>query len=570
MPSLRQITFDGMKPAVDTLNARVQQAQLAKNMSLRTSTIRPIREPTPRVANRHFGNADVVRDVYRLSDTDACCGGPVTFDKASSVLVAPDPGHCNGFEGVVVFPCNGDDPYRYFKCEDEIYPLVVPQPQRVLSVTLTSQGTKYLNPQGVQAGDERSYTYTWVDRFGVESPPAAPSAPVYSFDDQEFTLAGFDAAPTNAVCLRVYRTTPSFEGSGADTPQFDTDFHLVSEVDLTDGSFTGAFVDNFATEDMAFGSLLTDEDCPPPRMDQVVLTEAGHAVGFRKNQLFVSERHELHNWPEKFRVELPHRIVGIVAFYDWVFVGTSGPPYRVQVQPTNSGNEADTLVEPLPYAEHFPCLSRQSLVATNFGAMYASRKGLVALAPAGSASIVTRDRIDEEDWHTDWVPNLGEWHDGKYYGIRAPSGQAFVLDVTDNAEGPLDIGDLVLIDMQAVAMHSGEDGRLYYVTPDGALMTWGDGPGPMTWCYHSREFRTNGLIAFNTAKVVGDYGSGVTLTVYCDGMEYDKLTFNDSRPCRLVRGGAGLRWSFKIEGSIPVSEVHLATSAQELTEASGG
>lgn len=571
MPSLRQVTFDGMKPAVDTLNARANQAQLASNISLRTSVIRPIRAPRDRTADKHFGDPTLVRAVHLLSDTDECCGGPVTFDSAVSVVTTPDPSHCAGFEGVVVFPCNcANEPYRYFKCDDTTYPLVVPQPQRTLVATLTGQGTKYLNEQEYQGGDERSYTYTWVDRFGVESPPAIPTPSVYAFDDQTFTLNNFDTAPDNAVCVRVYRTTPSFEGSGADTPQFDTDFHLVSEIDLTDGSFVGAFIDNIQTLDMSFGSLLTERDCPPPCMDQVVTTESGHAVGFHKNQIYLSERHELHNWPEKFRMEIPHRIIGIVAFYDWVYIGTSGPPYRMQVQPSNSGNEADTFVEPIPYQEHYPCLSQHAMVATNFGAMYPSRKGLVALASNGSAALVSRDRVDEEDWLNDWVPNLGEWHDGKYYGVRAPSGRAFVLDVVDNSEGPLDIGDLSLIDMAAVALHSGEDGRLYYLTPESQLRTWGDGDTPMTFCYLSRDFRSNGLMTYTTAKVVGKYGAPVKLTIYCDGMVYDEIDVPNSEPFRLARGGLGLNWSFKLEGSIPITEVHLATSVQELSEASGG
>lgn len=573
MPSLRQVTFDGMKPAVDTLNARPNQAQLAKNVSLRTTTIRPIREPRARTSDRHFGDPARVRDLHVLSDTDDCCGGPVTFDKASSVIVAPDPGHCTGFEGVVVFPCDCSDPYRYYKCDDTdsgVYPLVVPQPQRTLSVARTGLGTKVQNDQGYNHGDERSYTYTWVDQFGVESPPAIPTPNMLAFDDQTFTLTNFDAAPTNAVCLRVYRTTPSFEGDGGDTPQFDTDFHLVTEIDLTTGAFTGTFVDDVATEDMDFGSLLTDMDCPPPCMSQVVATESGHAVGFKKNQLFVSERHELHNWPEKFRITLPHRIVGIVAFYDYVFIGTSGPPYRVQLQPTNAGNEADTSVEALPYAEHYPCISRYAMVATNFGAMYPSKRGLVALAPSGSAAMVSRDRVDEDEWEFDWAPNLGAWHEGKYYGVRAPTGRAFVLDVTDNSEGPLDVGDLTLVDMPAVAMHAGEDGRLYYLTPESELRTWGDGTGYMDYCYMSREFRTNGLVSFTTAKVVGRYGPGVKLTVYCDGLVFDELVVSNDAPCRLARGGMGLNWSFKLEGSTPVSEVHLATSVQELTTATGG
>jgi hypothetical protein len=564
MPSLRQVAFDGIKPAVNTLNARAQQAQIAHNVNLRDTTICPIREPAERETCRHFGDEGTVKDVYLVPNSDDCCGGPVTFDRMSSVIQPADPGHCAGFKGVVVFPCGCGDPYRYFKCEDETYPLVVPQPQTTLGYALAGQGTDYLNPEGYHGPDQRSYTYTWVDQFGVESPPALPTATFPSFDDQTFELTGFDTPPPNATCVRIYRIAPHFEGDGADQPQFDTDFHLVEEVDIT-GGFSGTYLDDTKSCDMAFGTLTTEMDCPPPCMDRVVMTESGQAVGFEGNQLFVSERHEPHNWPEKFRLELPHRIVAIDAFYDWIMVGTTGRPYRVNVVPTEAGNEADTRIEALPYQENFPVVAPKSFVATNFGAIYASRRGLVALAPQGNATLISRDRIDEADWPS-WAPNIAAWRDGKYYGSRSPNGRSFILDVAENAEGPLDVGDLVTIDWNPCAVHSGSDGRLWYADQEGNLLVWGEGTKPLTYCYKSREFRSNGLMAFNTAKVVGDYGPPVQLTIYCEGEEYFQTEACDSCPLRIRPNGRGLRWSYKLEGTTKVNEVHLATSVAELTE----
>ena len=572
MPSIRLTTFDGMKPAVNTLNSRNQQAQMAHNVIVRDTTIRPFNSPEIQASERHFGDPAMVRDLYRLADNNECCGYPVTFERATSVIEPVDPGDCPGFTGVIMFPCNCEDPYRYFPCEDEdgasgVYPLVVPQPQRTLVATLTNAGTLMNDPQGYHGPDQRSYTYTWVDRFGVESPPAIPTATFPSHDDQEFTLTNFDAAPAHAVCLRIYRITPTFEADGADTPQFDTDFHLVEEVDLT-VPFNGTFVDDVRTCDMPFGVLTTDDNCPPPCMDQVVLSESGHAVGFRGNQLHISERHEPHNFPEKFRIEIPERIVGIVAFYDWIMVGTTGRPYRVQLTTTQAGNEADTSIEALPYTENLPCLTRYAMVATSFGALYPSHKGLVALAPQGSATVVSRDRIDEDDW-INWMPNVAAWHNGKYYASRSPVGISYILDITDASEGPLDVGDLVTIDWQPDMAHSGRDGRLWFIE-GGDLFTWHEGNQPMQYLYRSKEFRSAGLMAFNVAKVVGSFGQPVELTIFCDGSVYDKITVENEHPFRLVRAGRGLRWSFQIEGTIPVNEVHIATSRTELTESTGG
>jgi hypothetical protein len=567
--------FGGIKPAVHDLNTQPQQAQRAHNTPLRDTQLKSFRTPLASTASRHFGDASAVKSLHMFPDSDTCCSTkPVTFDRDVSVVHSPDPGGCHGFEGVVIFPCDGTPPYRYFRCEDETYPLVVPQPVRTPRVTLLDAGTLKDAPANEnKMPDERSYTYTWVDRFGVESPPAPPSASTLTWDDQVFRVDQFDTAPANAACIRIYRSVSPFTADVNAGLDLDASFQLVEEVAVTGGSPVPAYTDLRRLRDMELGTLLTYDNCPPPVMDQVVTTEMGYAVGFHKNRLFISERYEPHNFPERYRFTLPDRIVGLAAHYDTVFIGTTGRPYRTNVSPaaasgSRDGVNADMIAEPVPYTENYPCLSRWTMVSTNFGAMYGSHKGMVALAANGNAVLSTRDRVDEDDW-VNFMPNIGAWHNGKYYGSRSPVGVSFVMDVPDTSEGALDIGDFVTIDWHPTAVHSGPDGQLWYledVNGAPAVHVWDAGPGVMSYEWVSKTFRQPGLMQFSAAKVVGSYGPPVVLTIYADGRIFDEVTVENNRPFRLRRNGRAINWSFRLQGSTVVNEVHIATSMTELAE----
>lgn len=575
MPSINQRVFGGIKPAVFDLNTQPQQAQFAHNTQLRDTQLKPFRTPRVASASRHFGDPDVIRGIHMFPDSEACCSSlPVTFERDSSVIFPPDPGSCPGFEGAVIFPCNCGAPYRYFRCEDKTYPLVVPQPTARPTVTLQSAGTMKNAPANEnKMPDERSYTYTWVDRFGVESPPAPPSTSTLSWDDQVFRLTGFDDAPDNAVCMRIYRSVSPFTPDTNAGLDLDASFQLVEEVEVTGGDSTPTYIDVRRLRDMQLGTLLTDTDCPPPCMDQVVMTESGYAVGFRGNQLYVSERYEPHNWPQRYRFTLPDRIMALAVHYDTVFIGTSGRPYRTDIVPAaatggKDGVGADIVAEPTPYAEVYPCLSRWTMTATSFGAMYGTDKGMVALARNGSAVLVSRDRVDEDDW-VNFLPNIGAWHNGKYYGSRSPVGTSFVMDIADGGEGSLDIGDLVTIDWQPTAVHSGPDGRLWYLEQvDGVteVRAWGEGSEYMPYEWRSKSYRQSSLMQYAAAKVVGSFGPPVVLDIFVDDRLFDSITVENDRPFRLRRNGKGLSWSFRLQGRTVVNEVHIATSMAELTE----
>jgi hypothetical protein len=86
---------------------------------------------------------------------------------------------------------------------------------------------------------------------------------------------------------------------------------------------------------------------------------------------------------------------------------------------------------------------------------------------------------------------------------------------------------------------------------------------PFTW--RSKQWRTAGLEQMSALKVVGDFGPPVTVTIYADSRVYDTVVVKNNTPVRLRRAGRANEWSFKVEGTTTIREVHIASSIAELT-----
>lgn len=567
MQSVFQRQFAGIRPAIDDKNIDGRYALRAHNTRLRDTTLRPFRAPKAVGVEGDITGGAVT--LLRLSDTQSCCGPLQGWNECVFPLTNfPAPNTCHEFDQLVLFYSGCKEPQRYLLCSREYAPLVVYGPKAAVNLVRVATGTLQNHPYA--GPDARSYTYTWVDKFGVESTPAMPSVVVKSYDDETWRLSGFDVPPGNAVAVRIYRSTSPME-TGEQIPiAANTSYQLVDEVSLPLAG--NAYDDNRKLLDLAYGTLETDENCDPPCMDQVMSTQSGYAVGFKGNDLYFSERYEPHNWPTRYRTTLPDRIVALATTGDFVFVGTTGVPYRIMTSPSvpaNQNAQVDLTIDPLPYDEHYPCFGRFTMVSTNFGAMYSTERGLVALQPKGAAMLVSRSRVDEDWWYRDFAPNLAAWHDGKYFAVRAPSAKGFVFDIKDGAEGEVDIGDLVTVDLPATAIHSGRDGHLYYANATGVYQ-WNAGPDLMTYEYGSKVFRMPGLVGMSAAKVVADYGPPLRFEIYTvDGDSYRRVydgQVGSTKPFRLPMFGRAIEYQFRLTGTTRVREVHIATSINDLVQ----
>ena len=538
MPSIRHLQFGGLRPAVSDKLLHAPYATVAHNAQLTDGELCPFREPL-RVS-------DCQGELYLVPDTDEliCADRCMTpfYDTVCGGAVA------------MAFLLPGPERLGRRLPDGSVAPLVPPAPADPPLVTQITPGT-VTDENGPES---RVYTYTWVNQFGYESPPAPPTPALPgAFDATYEVLMG--PPPPEVVCVRLYRMTNA-QDNDYGQEQVATSFQLVRELDPTT-----VFLDSVLQRDMELGELLTADNCGPPEMDCVLETEAGYLVGWRGREVYFSERGEPHNWPMSYRLTLQHPVVGGAVLQNAVFLGTTGTPFRIDVAPPQG--EVDTMQFNVHrYKDRAPLRYPKAITCTDTGVAMSSIGGVWHLDGTPKARLATRSRVAERDWDARFDPRVLVWHQGRLYGAGGPIG-GFVLGWQGGAD-QLDIGDLVTIDWAPDTVHSGHDGVLYY-TSGGATYAWGQGPDPMTYTWRSAVTRTPGEMHWAAVKVQGAFEVGQDVTVTIANLEcgeYDVETVDESTIYRVPCHPKGVHWTIELEGTACVCEVHLATSKQELTE----
>lgn len=602
MAEIRTTRFHGMRPALhNTIQPASSQgaafASSARNTRLLDGSLAAMRGDVL-VQTLPFS----AKTIEKLPSF-TCCAGLYALPYCTSVVDAPPAPCCPCENHVIVFggECCTDGSTAHKRCDPcsgECWPLVLQAPTLPPSVrvdpatdmvscgsepatacvpkTCGSTGTTGdpadCNVSHGQGKDSTAYIYTWVDAFGVESPPSPPSANITKFDDQSVTVGNIGRlAPSNAVATRIYRAVWDYAPDRTNPQVQNASYQLVAELTLPVAG--NQIVDDLRLCDIPGGTLMTLEDAPPPPcMEQVVRLESGYYVGFSCNELLVSERGEPWNWPTKYRNTLPDKIVALAALGDMLFVGTVGSPYRVRLTPQYGGiNDGlptqervqgfDTQIDIQSFNEALPCVGRRTMVTTTFGAMYATRRGLVALQAQGPATLISKDRIGTERWR-EWAPNQAAWFEGHYIGLRAPTGKGFIMEVPRDGRS-MEFGDFVEVDLDVSLLRAGRDGRLYGVRGNDIVALFeANTLRPYRW--RSRTFRTAALSQMGAAKVVAEYGPPIEFTVYVGGRKVYTRQVRDGQPFRLPKHPRGLDFVVEITGTTTVTEMHIGPNLRAL------
>lgn len=544
MGSIRILQFGGIRPAVEPQLLPLQKAQVAHNTELRRGTLCAYEVPTK--LGDYSGDT-----VFLAPFFDA--GTRIVCEQNASIMAAYR--QCRGTDEVLVFYRDGRPPVVQDQDggQSDLLPIA---PTVAPKATLVSDGAEF-KYSGV---DQRVYTYTWVHADGVESRPAPPSSALQVHDGATVSLV-FPTAPSGVVGLRIYRNDSPLQAEyGSEDKVGRSVFQLLVDIDPVT-----TFSDTMRLKEAEFGALLTTDNCDPPTMEQVMSTEDGYLVGFTGREFLFSEVGEPHNWPMRYRFEIPHKIVGMAVWQNSVFLGTTGNPYRIDIaQP--EGEEEFMRYRITRYDGDFPLAARDAITATADGAAMASVGGMIQMDRQG-ARLATRDRIDEELWDRAWDTTLLAWTGGRLYGRRA-DGVGYVMGW--QGADSLDIGDLVTVDWNPVAAYAAPDGALYYLQ-DGAVWTWDTGTAKMPWRWVSRVYRADGWMKWAAAKIVGQHSADapVTFRLFGDGRLYYERMVKDNRPFRLPPEPRGIEWEIEVLGTACIREIHVATSMTELTETGG-
>jgi hypothetical protein len=259
----------------------------------------------------------------------------------------------------------------------------------------------------------RAYFYTYVSRYGEEGPPSALTEITDYDGSSNVTLGNFTEPSasdehlktqvgTKKPAIRIYRTSAT--GTGA------AEFLLVAEIDTSAITWsTYTYVDSKA--DSALGETCDSifYDRAPDNLTNLRGHPNGFFVASKGNVLYFSEPYQPHAWPEDYRISIDQEIVAVGIFGSTVVAATDGFIY------TFSGPHPNSMYKK---KESFqPCLSQRALVETDDGVMFPSLEGFQLVSSKGVDN-VTRETFKPEDWVDYYLDQMhSTWYNKGYYGF---------------------------------------------------------------------------------------------------------------------------------------------------------
>jgi hypothetical protein len=543
--------FSGVSPKTPARYLGPNAAQVAVNCPVWLGSLQSIRGAAP-VANT-TGNADPltkegdVKTIYRFGQTQTdedkywfhwdkdvdVVQGFISNDTTERTYYTGDTG---GFKVT-----NNDIAQSGVSTDYPVssYVTGVPRPTDDISITIT--GTPN-DPEAVE--ETRVYTYTYVNSWGEESAPYAPSNTSFmttTMQPGETPVLTLPVAPpTGNYSIpnkRIYRTSTGSSG---------TSFLYVGEVAITDGSFTDDVEPDALGEELPSSTW----EQPPSDLKGLVGMPNGVMAGFKGNDIYFSEPYRPFAWPIQYIQTVGYPVVGLGVIDTTVVVLTKGRPYFLQ------GSHPDSIVM-VEADVNQACISKRSILSMNGSVFYASPDGLVALSPGGSA-VVTQSLFDKHTWQTLNPEELvGCRYENQYVGfLNTTSGDGgFIYDIeakTWNFHNVYATGGFNDLKHDAL-----------YIVKDNELWKWDSGTRlPYTW--KSKKFSFPEPKSFSCYRVQAEEYP-VAIKIYRDGEEKVSETINDDRLKRLP-SGLGTDWEIQLSGDTEVFNVQLAQSPTELNQ----
>ncbi|MGH7744023.1 MAG: hypothetical protein ACREQ5_04285 [Candidatus Dormibacteria bacterium] len=437
----------------------------------------------------------------------------------------------------------------------------------------------------------RTYAITALDG-NMESPPVVltkvglDDANLYEGDFVQITGTISVANFSKITGVRLYRTVPGFDTSEQVGNPIETAFHLVAENGNNFPSSSMFFVFNdYQSSDVISGSKLLSSQFTAPIVQFPVLlnqTESGwlvtggNAESGVGSEFQVSERFLWHAWPGQNYFQIPDIVTDMVNFYDEIFIGTKARPYHVRIA-ENQNVELDSLdITVRPFPDEYACVNN-TMVATNFGAMYASYTGLVALEVNEDIVVTKRVTNPGDNLVTPLTSfkidatQSAAWWNGFYLGIVG--NVAYLFNMQNNHNNYFPLQQLITLDTpNGVPGVNIVVGSGLYALWGTALYTWPlpgygyDTALKATYTWKSKVFTMPGLTTMAAAKVVNGEDGNLTFSLFGDGNLIYTYNVLDSNPFRIPHQHKAVFWEVELVGTATVQEVHVATSMRELTE----
>jgi hypothetical protein len=433
---------------------------------------------------------------------------------------------------------------------------------------------------------ERTYLYTFVDIYGLESAPSLPSAVVSGASDGIWTVSGLPTtapvAPTGKTYppvakVRVYRTTTGTTAAAT--------FFLVREYLIAFPPAGGSFVDVLDDVHAALALQLASTSWAPPvdDLDGLVALPGGMLVGFSGNTIHFCEPDRPHAWPAAYDLSVQYPIMGLGIWNSLLMVLTQGYPSQ------GSGNHpVNFTLTQLQVTE--PCIARGSIVTDFGGVAYASQNGVIVLSSAGMQN-TTEQLIAKRDWLTQFNARdiIACRHRNQYLALNGATGTGFVLDYTEERQGLVRLNTF----LAATAIWNDPYNGDAYIMAGKRVYRW-DSPTAdrMIWRWRSKRFALPAAANLGACQMTlsddvvtaaaqgysapplnnGDPALSLPAGVACifklyanEGVLIHTQEIAEAQPLfRLPSGFKAYDYQFEIIARTPVARVELASTMREL------
>ena len=533
--------FSGIAPKLSPYKLPQSNAQIAQNVRLAARTLKPWKTPATVKSGLAAGEGTIYRFGHALSsdvnywfhwlhDVDVAKGALLGDATERTYFCHPVLGPRVTNNSLALTGGAGDYPWNSYK-------LGVPAPASAPSVNSAVGGTG--------TPESRVYCFTYLSALGEEGPPSPVSGAYDVLPGGTVTLgdlgtaapAGYEASIT---AKRIYRTT-----SG----NLATEFQLVDEIPIAQATYN----DSVLEAQEVIPSVTWDK--PPDGCFGMCQMANGIMLVCKGYDVYASEAYRPHAYPTDYIQPTDYPIVGAAAFGSSAVICTTGNPYIL------TGSDPSSLtMDNTGFAQ--ACVAKRSIVGAGDGVMYASPDGLCYVG-AGGARVATEQLFSRDEWQLFNPSSIhGYLHENRYIGFY-DTGTAQGGFVFDPAEGD---AAFTLIDLYATAGFSDLVQDALFLKVGSEIVKWHHGGANMTYTWKSAPQQMPAPTNLGAAQVVAS-AYPVTLKVYADGVLKLTKTVAGREPFRLPSGFRARYYEFEVSGSNEVSAVHLATSIQELQQA---
>ncbi|CAB4197155.1 hypothetical protein UFOVP1304_29 [uncultured Caudovirales phage] len=534
--------FGGLKPLASPLLLASGDATAAQNVRLVSGSLVPLKATTTLQALSKIAP----QTIFRYGTSSAETNYWLEFLSDTDIINSPVP---NDAFGRVYWTDGGTARYATNTqiLSGVIYPgashvLGIPAPTQVPVVT----GSAPADPADAEA---RVYTYTYVSAYGEEGPPSAPTA-VASIDPTvAVSLAGMSTVPSgeyNIISKRIYRSS---------TVGISAQYQYVTEIPVANTTYS----DTKSQSELGEVLPSTTWVGPPTGLKGLKMMANGVAIGFKENTVYLSEPSLPHAWPNQYPVDL--QIVGLSPFRQSVAILTTGHPYLMTgVDPTAMSLERLEF----PHA----CLSKQSIVDTGDGCLYASADGIVSVG-AGGMKIVSEQLFDRAQWQA-YNPSSMKafFHDSRYHVLYTTSGGARGMLIFDySGQGAILTTSNLNAATAITAGYSDARTDTLYLAQGTNIVRFNLSSSALTATWKTGIYRLIRPVSF-TCGMVRAAAYPVTLRIYPDSRSVIVKNVTSQDAFRLPAGFRASNWQFEIETTTEVTMFAIATSTLELQQMS--